>query len=254
MIQVVVVVESSASSEDDTEEGRADGSRALAEGFAIALSIVEDFVGWMRTEGEQPWIGPSHESIELVRFDLIDAERGGEVRNVSIPQRLTIVARGPGAAASGAQIEAVIGRLAAGDAVPVVDVLLADAREAMDPPSVSAEWQKERRDTARAVLLAAIAAEVKIKTTLLEKAPEDRRSLVTIIVSSRRAVAQLTHKAMKAAVGRSLHEDDSELFSAVDTLFHIRNKLAHDAQRPTVDEANEAVATAGRLFAWLDSL
>lgn len=119
VIQVVVGVESSASSESDTEEGRADGSRALAEGLTIALGVLEDFVAWMRTEGEQPWMGPSHEPVELVRSDLVDWERGGVVRNVSIPQMLTVVASGHDAAAAVRGVDAVMARVQSRAAVPV---------------------------------------------------------------------------------------------------------------------------------------
>jgi hypothetical protein len=257
VIQVAVAVESSASSEKDTEEGRADGERVLAEGLAVAISVVEDFVAWMRTEGQQPWMGPSHEPIELVRSDLVDAERGGVVGNVSIPRRIVVMSMGEGAAGV-AEVEAALSHVASEDVVAVADVLLADAREAMDPPSVSVEWQKDPRDTSRAVLLAAIASEVKIKTTLVEKAPEDRRDLIKIIVSNPRditvAAAQLVHKTMKGAVGRSLHEDDPGLFEAVEKLFRTRNRLAHDARRPTTEEADQAVTTAVELFRWLDGL
>lgn len=60
-----------------------------------------------------------------------------------------------------------------------------------------------RRDVRRAILLAAIAAEVKIKTTLAGKTPGEKRPLVDIILGSFRevevAVAELPHKTIKAA-------------------------------------------------------
>src|ERR1700730_16613433 len=64
VIQVAVLVHSTASSDEDTEDGRTEGSRALTEGLRAAVAIVEEFIAWMRTEGQQPWVGPSHESVD----------------------------------------------------------------------------------------------------------------------------------------------------------------------------------------------
>jgi hypothetical protein len=72
---------------------------------------------------------------------------------------------------------------------------------------------------------------VKIKQTLREKTPADRRAVVDVLLDNYRevdvAIAQLPHKAMKAAVGRSLHEEAADLFQAVVQLFTHRNQIAH---------------------------
>jgi hypothetical protein len=109
------------------------------------------------------------------------------------------------------------------------------------------------RDTARRHCL-----RVKIKATLVDKTPAGKRGLVEIILKNIRevqvAVGALPHKTMKAAVGRSLHEDNRTLFEAVNKLFRDRNNIAHRGEPPTLDDARANVQAAVDLFAWLDSL
>jgi hypothetical protein len=113
-------------------------------------------------------------------------------------------------------------------------------------------------DRRRVVLLSAIAAEVKIKQVIREKTPTDRRELADVLLDNYReidiAIGQLPHKPMKAAVGHSLHADDPALFVKVQSLFKVRNDVAHRGIDPKEDQAREAVRTVIRLFAWLDGL
>ena len=113
-------------------------------------------------------------------------------------------------------------------------------------------------DGRRAVLLAAIAAEVRIRDALREKTPASREELVEVILKNYReidiAIGQLPHKVMKAAVGRSLQEDDSELFGRVQALFQLRNEVAHWGIEPTKEKARDAVLAANALAMWLDEL
>ena len=82
------------------------------------------------------------------------------------------------------------------------------------------------------------------------------RPLVDIILDSPRdvsvAAGQLLDKPMRAATGRSLRDDDKPLFVAVtETLFPLRNKVAHRGFSPAITEAREAVTRAEVLFHWL---
>jgi hypothetical protein len=123
---------------------------------------------------------------------------------------------------------------------------------------VQSQRAASRRDVRRAVLLAAIASEVKIKDTLRQKTPDHRRELAEVTLKNWRevdiAIAELPHKPMKGAIGRSLHEDDPDLFAAVRALFTRRNAIAHRGEAPTLAEARDSVGAAVGLSAWLDSL
>jgi hypothetical protein len=242
VVQLAVAVRGVASSVADTEAGRADGSRVLTEALPVALGVMGDLVGWLRLQDGQRWLGPSHEQVPLLRFDLIDAEHGGTVRNVSIPQDLAIIGGGEAGAASRTDLDTTLDRVAAGMAIPVPEELLADAREEMTPPSVSVAWQADERDVRRAVILTAIACEVKIKGKFAGPLPRAD------------SVAKLVHKPMHSAFGRSLCIEDQPLYERVIALFRVRNQLAHGARQPTIQEATDAVAAATRLFAWLDGV
>jgi hypothetical protein len=135
------------------------------------------------------------------------------------------------------------------------ELLLADARLALAAPSVEADWRSANRDVRRAVLLAAIASEVKIKTTLVGKATAPARSAAQRDADDRRiATADLVHKPMKVALGRSLHEEQAVLFKAVSELFQARNKVAHRGVELNVEDARTYTQTAVDLFTWLESV
>jgi hypothetical protein len=114
-----------------------------------------------------------------------------------------------------------------GDGPSTPDVLLADARETVMGRSAE-------HDVRRGVLLAAIAAEVKINTTLAEKTPTESRNVLNY---QKIPIGDVPAKIMGRAVGRSLRDDDPNLFCAVKQLFECRNTVAHHGESPSLDEA-----------------
>jgi hypothetical protein len=100
-----------------------------------------------------------------------------------------------------------------------------------------------------------MAAEIKIKRTLLENA----RAVLDAALENPRelsvAVSQLLNKPMKAAVGVSLLEQQRSLYEDItETLFPLRNRVAHRGYRPTNAEADEALDMVIKLFDWFDRL
>jgi hypothetical protein len=259
VFQIAVLVESSVSSQDPVETDKSDGQRSLEEAYEAAIDVAEDFLALLRTEGEQFGIGVSHAPPGNASPGwLIDVEAGGVVRNVGLPQPMVLYAASEESALSREALGGIVDRLRQGLSPPASDELLADARETLVGSGAESARSAARRDVRRAILLAAIASEVKIRDTLRRKTPDHRRELVEVILKNWRevdiAIAQLPHKAMKAAVGRSLHEDDPGLFEAVVTLFNRRNAVAHRGEASTLEEARESVGAAVRLSAWLDRL
>ncbi|RAG81553.1 hypothetical protein DN069_32380 [Streptacidiphilus pinicola] len=59
---------------------------------------------------------------------------------------------------------------------------------------------------------------------------------------------------IKAVTGRSLREENKELFKEVSRLFTVRNGIAHGGEGPFMNEVRRHVATAGQVFAWCDCL
>jgi|GEM_PF-2980028 hypothetical protein len=144
--------------------------------------------------------------------------------------------------------------LAKSEALPLPELFLADADHFLG--------RGTQTDLQRAVLLAAIGCELKVKATLRTKVFPDGRALVEALLSNPRdfsmSAAGLFDKAMKAAVGRSLKEDDRALYKGIDNgkhgLFYKRNKIAHAGFVIGRDEAKESLSCARKVFAWLDGL
>lgn len=81
------------------------------------------------------------------------------------------------------------------------------------------------------IILAAIAVEVRIKAFLTERASEEQRDLVELVIDNPRdvtlAAVSLYDKGLKAVVGRSLREEDRPAYNALTALFVERNRLVH---------------------------
>lgn len=136
------------------------------------------------------------------------------------------------------------------DDAPVAETLLADAEH----------YALHRvHDLRRAVLMAAIACEVKVKTVLREKATAAQRSLLDFALDSPREITVtaadgLFDKLMLATVGRSLRQDDRELFRDIQLLYTVRNRIAHRGAMPEEAETGRVVRAARRCFVWLDEI
>jgi hypothetical protein len=193
----------------------------------------------------------SHEEVQQVGISsLIDTVTGKRLP-VSPSQRLYGVAFSVENALTPAQIEALVARVAAEEVPPIAEVLLADAQHL-----ATAGLQFASSDGLRAVLMAAIACEVKVKGNLRERASDEQKALIEYMLSNQREVtltaAELFNKIMKASQGRSLRDADSKLFKEVTELFQLRNLVAHQGKPPTVEEARRLVGVAKRVFRWLD--
>jgi len=107
----------------------------------------------------------------------------------------------------------------------------------------------------RAVLLAAIATELKVKE-ILRSAPPKKAALVEIIIGRDApvAVAALFDKTLSAAIGHSLLDEQKDLFKRVWRLFELRNQIAHSGAVPDLESARDLVRAAREASEWLDSI
>jgi hypothetical protein len=235
---------------------------SVEQAFPLAVEVAERFLAWTRTTAGQYWLPSRQEGVAPAglygRLMLAGTDHEVDPKARWSPGH-AVMARRPDEAASPHDIDTVVRETQEGSDPATEDVLLADARSAASLLPVSAMWKYERRDTARVVLLAAMAMEVKIKRALRDHARRDLQGLVDVILDNPRdfsiATAQLLDKAMKAAIGVSLREADKPLFRAVtEGLFPLRNQVAHTAYEPTLAEAQEALRTAARLSHWLAHL
>lgn len=93
-----------------------------------------------------------------------------------------------------------------------------------------------------------------MKQTLATLAHPAARPVVNLVLDAKPVHSHLNETAA-AVVGRSLRNENSDLFKAVQRLFTTRNKIAHGSpEQPGKDALREAVETAEALFGWLQSL
>jgi hypothetical protein len=150
--------------------------------------------------------------------------------------------------------------LEASQGIPLASAFLADAEYFLG----CGMRNETQSDLQRAVLLAAIACELKVKETLREKAFQGASALVDVLINSPRdfsmSVASLCDKAMKVAVGHSLKEDNRELYKALvetnrkDSLFQNRNAIVHSGRIVIPDVVRQNVHAAREVYDWLDKL
>lgn len=233
-----------------------DGSiEHLKRSFHVAESAVADLVEWARIHG-QPWLGLHGQPVRrvgnhLLGDDSVDIADYGFSEDVlpAIEDEREPAYDG-GASLDTAHSSSLAQELGRGDvALPIAETFLADALYfiGLRPP-----------DCQRAVLIAAIACEVKVKDTLRLKVPPDRRPLVDLLLENPRdwsiAALALFDKATDAALGRSLRTDHREVYKDVCRLFELRNRIAHRGEKPDDTEASRVVLAARQVFRWLDEL
>jgi hypothetical protein len=214
----------------------------------IADAMVADFVAWTRVHGKQTWLGLDLEAPDRVgTAELVDLD--AELQ-LPLPAEIDFELHGvgPDAVLQAASLGVLRDWLEAQEAPDLADRLLADAGFLM---------QSEPPDPSRALLVAAIACEVKVKTTLREHASLAQRDLVDLLLDNPRdfslAASSLFDTPLKTVVGASLTEvgTNKELWKRIDALFTRRNRLAHRGEIPSVEDVADGIAAAHETFEWI---
>jgi hypothetical protein len=216
-------------------------------------AAVTRFLAWTRVDAHQIWLGLIGQEEPELRGEIVVEDIDAQRRLTATPHRTDIALRvvEPESVLDESEIERIAGIARGSAPVPLGDSLLQDAafylQEATPP------------DPPRAVLIAAIACEVKVKDALRRTVSEaEPTALLELLLSNPRdfSVAAAAHfdKVMRATTGRSLRDEDRELFSAVERLFTLRNSLAHRGEEPSREDAQEAVRAAARAIRWLNQL
>jgi hypothetical protein len=223
----------------------------------IALSTVIDLVNWLRIEKGQVWLGLGTDQPQVVGLtSYYDAD--GQPLPAAFGGGVTLYPLDPARAVDMRFLSRLVGLL--GDERPTIEVedqLLADAQQQI-PSRPSDILRSQRPLVQHAVLLAAVATEVKVKRTLRRVASSDKLALIDNILENPREVSvaavNLFHTTMNATIGRSLKQDDLSLFKAISRLFEVRNGVAHRGEQPSAEEARTLVSAAVRACRWLDEL
>lgn len=250
VVQVAVYKETTFGSADFKAEGNesrtAEASETLRELFSVAQAFLKHVVDQTRLALDQYWLGPTTDPPEqAMQFGLVDTETR---------ERIPVLV-GVGRVSPAGSLETSVTAEALGEIadraceeseIPLPEELLADARyhaRIRQPP-----------DYRFAALLAAIASESKVKHNLAELAEPAVEQVVRLFLQTN-PVHKHFDVTAAAVVGRSLRQEDRELYDAVERMFETRNKIAHGKpEQPGEEAMREAVKTTEAVFEWLRSL
>ena len=226
----------------DEGAGNAESVR-VRDARPTARAVMRRIFDWARTLDRQVWLLPPHmPPPEAAEPRLINA--AGEVTDRGYGAEGGVLVLLEREYVMSGDMRAAI----ASEAFPEAESLLAEAQWAL--------WPGNPYDTKRAVLLAAIALEVKTPQTLQGLTEGTTRQLLDVILARFDETPisvyfQLTALA-EAIDGESLKRHDDTLAKDVRELYNLRNKVAHRGETPTEDAARKAVAAAEGAFEWLN--
>jgi hypothetical protein len=238
----------SESAEDEADE---ELSNFLRRTYQTAEGVAADFVECARLRG-QPWLGVHGQRPELVGDPRVSDGHADHWLDVDgVPYRNPEPQQCPVEAAISPDVVSSLAGLLGDERpeLPIAETLLADALHFawLNPP-----------DLQRAVLMAAIGCEVKVKARLREKVSAEGLPLIDLLLGNPRdwsvAAIALFDKGMFAALHRSLKSENRELYKRVSQMFELRNRIAHLGERPNELAAKDAIAAVREVFRWLDEL
>jgi hypothetical protein len=216
-------------------------------------AIVSAFIALIRTQVRQSWLGLEGELIEGVGAGiLVDLDAFTSIpRSISIgPPDLVIQRIEPDQVLDSARAQELIKQVRLGRAPDLAESLLRDA--------LFVAQHSDPNASLSALLLAATAAEFRIKEVLRRAADGSTLEMLELLMTNPRdwslAAAALWDRPSKIILGSSLREADPELWKRLEKLIRRRNGLAHKGKIPSSDEITEDVRTAVRLFKWLDQV
>jgi hypothetical protein len=213
--------------------------------WTTATQVATELIAWIRAERQQRWLGPSgHVPSRIGRSALFDLD-ANERFGVGIEEALPLHSVSGSQVLDATALRGMVQHIAEGSSPPDAETLLADG--------FYFAIHDETPHPARGLLLVAIAAELKIKSTLREKCPQHVAPLVDFILERGR-VQYLLAGPFKGAVGRSLLHENKPLYDEIHHLFTLRGRFVHHGKQPSADEARTAIRAAEELFAWLDDV
>ena len=238
--------------EDDLDRQTIDdSSRLLWLAADAARRFVYDYVTRVRTRHGQYWLAHSAEGPRVAWLTtVVDRGTGKKLRiGYADPLKTGVWPSGMDALSTAAHAEAIRAiEMEAEASVP--ELLLADA--------MYLAWTADSPRHREAVLLAAVAAEVKIKESLDSACAEPARPLLEFALQNPRDVsvqaAALYDKAAEAVTGRSLRKEDRQLYKGLESLFKHRNAVAHGAVVVQAKQVRADIVAAREAMKWADSL
>jgi hypothetical protein len=242
---------SAATSEANEAKAKEEGLAALELAFKEASAALSEFIWWTRIRKGQVWLNAHPDSFRLFQ--------PGRLLDEDLDQALPVELSRPGplptVPAKGAIdrefFETISGLLGDGRPdLPPAESLYADAQQlaSEEPP-----------DLKKAVLIAAIACEAKVKETLRKCPRAELLPMVDLFLNHPRdftvAALCLFTDVMMVVMGRSLKKENAGLSKRIGKLFEHRNAIAHSKnQAPSDNQLRDAVEAAKLALEWLDQV
>jgi hypothetical protein len=229
-----------------------EGIRILSETVKIAREFAQRYINLVRTQLHQFWLGPSESQLRVTWLSqLIDSDGHNIPVGYNDPFPPVLVHWTDSALS--VEVQAALVRKASEGVEPdLADTFLNDAEYTT--------YMFANPNLRQAVLLAAVACEIKIKDTITTLASPEQRSLVNLLLENPRdwtmAAAALFDKGMEAVCGKSLRTENLDLYKEIDLLFRDRNNIAHKggARVSPDDILIKHISSAKSAFEWLDGI
>jgi hypothetical protein len=217
----------------------------------VARDFVMNYISLVRSKEGQYWLGPSTLTPRVRWLSQLLDHDGSQIP-VGYNDPFVVSYRSVDTALSKENHSQLLDQAAQGVHPGLAEIFLSDAKLAASQP--------ENPDLRQAVLLAAIACEVKVKEALMAVASPAQESLVNLLLENPRdwsmAAASLFDKAMDAICGRSLRTENRVLHKDISLLYENRNRIAHRGGTglSTDDVLRGHITSADQAFDWLNDI
>lgn len=218
---------------------------ALEGGIQLATEVAGLFVRHARASAPgQSWLGLSAHPPSQYGVARLEYRESGEMIFGLGPKRSTVF-RSSRLRLERSAMELIVERMTSGEEPQVAESLLADAWHLADATGAN--------DQDRAVLMAAVACEVKTKQHIRASVESGREKLIEMILKRRSNLPDLLDEVLDAACGISLRRNAPALFKQVGVLSRQRNAIVHTGKRSSqVEDIGLPNQVATNLFRWLD--
>jgi hypothetical protein len=243
----------SASVEHDAEPLYWQCTAILTESINIACAFVQEYLDLVRYQLGQHWLGPSAWQVRPTWLcELLDNEGNKLPAEYIVGFPIKDQFRDPQSVISRDVHTTLLRKISEGTKPKVAEILLNDAKYV--------GLESDHPDLRQAVLLAAIACEVKVKDVLTALASPDQKPILSRLLGNPRgrsmSAAALFDKGMDSICNRSLRKEDMTLYRNIEHLFQDRNKIAHKGGKGVSDDKvlRGHIKAATWAFVWLNEL
>ncbi|MFE4951059.1 hypothetical protein ACFQ9V_13235 [Leifsonia sp. NPDC056665] len=219
----------------------------LRAGMDVAQEVAGLFVRHLRAAApHQTWLGLSAHKPRQYGIAQIEYRDSGE-RMFGLGPTQSVTMRSSRIRVDLDDVAAIVSEVRAHEEPPITDSLIADA------------WHLDDAETAndqdRALLVAAIAAEVRTKQVIRDRVSAEKKALADLVLSRRSNLPELLDEVLLATIGVSLRKADADLYGRVKALSEQRNAIVHRGRRnPRLKQPQMPTQAVSSLFEWLDGL